>query len=199
MQLFTETTEAFNLPTAGCIPCCRNCTQSTGRTALCYTHKYHLYRPGKFYHHEPAYMSFVLFTRWILASTHLSTISHWLLVKILRPTRHKIGHFGHVPQANLWAWYGKTKPNTTKAHIHQSKEMYNNTNKKLKPGLVASYDIGPGNGEGLFCFWHFINLSLTYLLRHLPTYLQVWDPHGEYKSPQVSYAVLNKCSSVSTN
>jgi len=22
------------------------------------------------------------------------------------------------------AWYGKTKPNTTKAHIHQSKQMY---------------------------------------------------------------------------
>jgi len=44
--------------------------------------------------------------------------------------------------------------------------------KKLKPGLVAFYDIRPGNGEGLFWFWHFINLSLTYLLRHLPTYLQ---------------------------
>jgi len=37
------------------------------------------------------------------------------------------------------------------------------------PGLVASYDIWPGNGEGLFWFRHFINLSLTYLLRHLPT------------------------------
>jgi len=33
--------------------------------------------------------------------------------------------------------------------------------KKLKPGLVASYDIRPGNGEGLFLFQHFINLSLT--------------------------------------
>ena len=43
----------------------------------------------------------------------------------------------------------KTKPNTTKAHIHQSKEMHCNT-KKLKPGLVASYDIQPGNGAGLF-------------------------------------------------
>jgi len=31
------------------------------------------------------------------------------LVKVLRPTRHKIGHFGDVPQANLVAWYGKTK------------------------------------------------------------------------------------------
>jgi len=28
-------------------------------------------------------------------------------VKVLRPTRHKIGHFGDVPQANLLACYGK--------------------------------------------------------------------------------------------
>jgi len=34
---------------------------------------------------------------------------------------------------------------------------------KPKPGLVASYDIRPGNGEGLFWFWSFINLLLTYL------------------------------------
>jgi len=45
-------------------------------------------------------------------------------VKVSRSTRHKIGHFGDVPQDNLLAWYGKTKSNTTKAHIHQSKEMY---------------------------------------------------------------------------
>jgi len=39
---------------------------------------------------------------------------YWLLVKVLRPTRHKIGNFGDVPQANLLAWYEKkTKPNTT--------------------------------------------------------------------------------------
>jgi len=25
------------------------------------------------------------------------------------------------------AWYGKTEPNTKKAHIHQPKEMYYNT------------------------------------------------------------------------
>jgi len=41
-----------------------------------------------------------------------------------------------------------------------------NTN-KLKPGLVVSYDIQPGNGEGLLWFWLFINLSLTYLLKSL--------------------------------
>jgi len=37
----------------------------------------------------------------------------------------------------------KTKTNTTKAHIHQSKE-------KLKPGLVAFCDIQPGNEAGPF-------------------------------------------------
>jgi len=44
-----------------------------------------------------------------------------------------------------------------------------NKHKKLKPGLVASYDIRPGNGEGLFWFQRFINMSLTYLVRHLLT------------------------------
>jgi len=50
-----------------------------------------------------------------------------------------------------------------------------NKHKKLMPGLVASYDIRPGNGEGLFLFWRFINLSLTYTLTHL---LTAPDPHG---------------------
>jgi len=47
-----------------------------------------------------------------------------------------------------------------------------NKHRKLKPGLVAAYDIRPGNGDGIFWFQCFINLSLTYSLRHLPTYLQ---------------------------
>jgi len=75
----------------------------------------------------------------------------------------------YVPQANLLAWCGKTKPNTTKGHINQSKEMYYNT-KKLKPGLGASYDSWPGNEEGLFWFQCFINLSLTYLDTYPLTY-----------------------------
>jgi len=49
--------------------------------------------------------------------------------------------------------------------------------KKLKPGLVTSYDIQPGNKQDLFWCWCFINLSLTYLLRHLPTYSQPRDTH----------------------
>jgi len=31
--------------------------------------------------------------------------------------------------------------------------------------------------ESLFGFWYFINMSLTYLLRHLLTYIQPRDPH----------------------
>jgi len=41
---------------------------------------------------------------------------------------------------------------------------------KLKLGLVASYDIRPRNREGRFLFWHFINLSLTYLDTYPLTY-----------------------------
>jgi len=45
----------------------------------------------------------------------------------------------------------KTKPNTTKACIYRSEEVYYNkiNTKKLKPGLVAFYDIRPGNGPTL--------------------------------------------------
>ena len=49
--------------------------------------------------------------------------------------------------------------------------------KELKLGLVASYDIWPWNEKGLFLFQCAINLSLTYLLRHLPTNLHHRDPH----------------------
>jgi len=50
------------------------------------------------------------------------------------------------------AWYGKTKPNSTKACIHQSKEMYDNTKQtqKTNASLVAFYDIWPGNGGPIF-------------------------------------------------
>jgi len=50
--------------------------------------------------------------------------------------------------------------------------------KKLKPGLVASYDLWPGNGEGLFWFWCFVNLSITYIDTYLLTYSPRRDLHG---------------------
>jgi len=39
-------------------------------------------------------------------------------------TPNSLGHFRDVTKANLLAWYGKTKPDTTKPGIYQSKEMY---------------------------------------------------------------------------
>jgi len=68
-----------------------------------------------------------------------------------------------------------------KLNLTQQKYAFTNQKKctttqnkynKLKPGLVASYNIRPGNREGIFLFWHFINVSLTNLLRHLSTYFQ---------------------------
>jgi len=49
------------------------------------------------------------------------------LVKVLRLTWRKTGHFGDVPKPISWLGIEKTKPNTIKAHIHQSKYMYYNT------------------------------------------------------------------------
>ena len=70
------------------------------------------------------------------------------------------------------SWLGMEKPNLTTKDAFTNQNVCTTTqnkHKKLKPGLVASYDIRPANGEGLFLFRHFINLSLTYL----DTY-----PHG---------------------
>jgi len=104
----------------------------------------------------------------------------WLIdwVKVLRPTRHKIGHFGD--QTNLLAWSEKATPNATKHTFTNQNHCTTtqNKHKKLKPGLVASYDIRPGNGEGLFLFRRFINLSLTYLLKYLPTYYSLGPTRG---------------------
>jgi len=66
----------------------------------------------------------------------------------------------------------KLRNKSTCSPIKTNAQQHKINTKKLQPGLVASYDIRPGNGEGLFWFRYFINLSLTYLLRHLPTYLQ---------------------------
>ena len=46
-------------------------------------------------------------------SWSLDVLNNWLLC----PAWHKTGHYRDVPQGSLLAWYGKTKPNTTKARI----------------------------------------------------------------------------------
>jgi len=101
----------------------------------------------------------------IIYSYSLST-GYWLRFYI---PLNKTGHFGDVPQTS--AWLGMEKQNLT-----QQKLTFNNQKKctatqnkhtKLKPGLVASYEIQPGNGVDLFWFQRLMNLSLTYLLTAL--------------------------------
>jgi len=75
------------------------------------------------------------------------------------------------------SWLGMEKLNLTQQkHTYTNQKKYSTrkkiNTKKLQPGLVVSYNIQLGNGEGLFWFRGFTNLSLTYLLRYLPTYLQ---------------------------
>jgi len=84
---------------------------------------------------------------------------------------------------------------TQQKHTFTNQNKYTTTqnkHKKLTPGLVTSYDIWRGNGDGLFWFRHFINLSLTYLLRHLPTYFQpgthtpgAWVLFGQSEHPKI--------------
>jgi len=72
-------------------------------------------------------------------------------VKVLRPNRHKIGHFGDVLPSQSLSLVLKTKTNTKKQTCFRNKIYYNmKINTKLKPGLVASYDLRTGNGTGLF-------------------------------------------------
>ena len=68
---------------------------------------------------------------------------------VLRPTRHKIGHFGDTP--NPIYWLGMEKLNLTQqkhTFINQKEcTTTQNKHKKLKPDLVASYNVWPGKGE----------------------------------------------------
>ena len=69
-------------------------------------------------------------------------------------------------------------------------------NTKIKPGLVASYDIRSGNREGLFWFWRFINLSLkpTYLLRHaLTDYTYIPGTHTGLNGWPTTQLIESRC------
>jgi len=60
------------------------------------------------------------------------------------------------------AWYGKKLNPTQQKHTFTNQKKCTTT-QKTKPGLVATYDIWSGNGEGLIIFWCFVNLLLTNL------------------------------------
>ena len=67
-------------------------------------------------------------------------------------------------------WLGMEKQNLTQhSPIKTNVTQHRINTKKLNPGLVASYNIRPGNGEGLFLFQSFINFSSLPTLTHLLT------------------------------
>jgi len=103
-------------------------------------------------------------------------------VMVLHPTRHKIGHFGDDLQANLLAWYRKTEPNTTKAHIHQKKcttTQSKHTKTKAKYHLLQHL-AWKRKGPDLISVLH---KFVTYWLTYLDTYPLTYSPRthmGEF-------------------
>jgi len=87
----------------------------------------------------------------------------WVIVSMSRLTQNR-SFRKHSPIS----WLGMEKLNLTQqkhTFTNQKKcTTTQNTNTKARFScLLPSYDIRPGNGESIFCFWRLINLSL-YLL-----------------------------------
>ena len=95
---------------------------------------------------------------------------YWLLVKVFCRTRHKTGHFGDVPQANL-GWFEK-KQNLTeqkRTFTNQKKcTITQNKHKKTKARFSRLLQHPAWKRRGpvlVLALCKFV----TYLLRHLPT------------------------------
>jgi len=105
-----------------------------------------------------------------LQDGQLCTVTVWvpfmILVKVLHPTQHKIGHFGGAPQANLLAWYGKKKKTQHNKSRHspiKRNVKQHKINKKTKARFSCLLRHPAWKWRDLFWFRRFINLSLTYL------------------------------------
>jgi len=108
--------------------------------------------------------------------------SHWplahILVKVLLPTRHKIGHFGDTLQANFLAWYGK------KQNLTQQNDTYTYQNKctttqnkhkitKARFSRLLRHPAWKWRGPILVSVHH---KSVTYLLKTLTHLLTAPEP-----------------------
>jgi len=83
-------------------------------------------------------------------------------------------------------WLGMEKLNLTQQkHTFTNKNKYTTTQNKhakVKPGLVASYDIWPENGGAYSYFGNsYICHLLTYLDIYPLTYSTALDPHRPYQ------------------
>jgi len=96
---------------------------------------------------------------------------------VLRPTRHKTGHFRDIPQANLLAWYGKLNIAQQKHTFTNQKTRTTTQNKHKKTKARFSHH-SPPMISGLETKRAYSYFGTTYLLTETPTYLQPRDPHG---------------------
>jgi len=137
-------------------------------TSLLYSHHFPQWYP------RTSYFNFYFHRQIRQIITCLKPISYHVdWVKVLCLTWHKTGHFGHIPPRQSLGLVWKKLNLTQQKHAFTDQKkctITQNKCKKIKPGLVASYNIWPGNREGLFLFWYFINLSLTYLDTYPLTY-----------------------------
>jgi len=103
------------------------------------------------------------------------------VIKVLRPTQHKIGHFGHVPQAKRSQSLGMARKNKTQHNrsthspIKRNVLQHKINTKKLKPGLVTSKRREP-------ILVSVLHKSVTDLLTSTLTYLlTIPDPYRASK------------------
>jgi len=101
-----------------------------------------------------------------------------ILIKVLNPTWHKIGHFRDVPQANLLVWYGKPNPTQQKhTFTNQNKcTTTQNKHKKTKARFSRLLRHPAWKWRASILVLAFCNF-VTYLLRQLVTYLKPRDQH----------------------
>jgi len=95
-----------------------------------------------------SYQKQIAYQRRCLSAAQLYKNCTWLIdwIVVLRPTRHK----KDVSEANLLAWYGKTKPNTKKHAFNNQKKCTTTQNKhKLEVWTNAQRDGRPAEYR-----WH---------------------------------------------
>jgi len=133
---------------------------------------------------------------------------HWLLVKVLCPTQHKIGHFRDVPKPISWLGIEKQNP-TQQKHTFTNQKKCTTTQNKEKTKARFSHLLRhlAWKRRGLILVLA-LHKFVTYLLTSTLTYLQPWthtEPTKLYTGWKpmpvmlcLSYLLIPLCSGCGT-
>jgi len=94
---------------------------------------------------------------WVHQKEHLE-INGWVSEQVLNVPLDTYIISKTVFPGNQLHWYWQHNIKITQKYQDTQNIKNKKYHQKLKPGLVACYNIRPGNGQGLFLFQHFINL-----------------------------------------